>query len=453
MHTQTNANEQERMIETQTFEKERGNEDSHPMKECYKWALDHCMQVPEDDDDDSDEEASGDKEPVVTPMLVICQQYGDTNPNTPVFRRYKACTLPSFLSFYTAARLTDAERHCEEVIGLGPCKAYCDFETEEDVPRDALERSAQALIGEIVAYHKEKHGVDVRPSVHMASKPEKWSMHVTFVGSVWRSAAHFHACLKELVARRAAAGDDLVRLYVDLGVYGRFRCMRMPRSSKLKEPARSLLRADETAASPVDVLALVDTLITVFRLEAPRAEGGAAAAADDDDGGQMYVTTAFLDRYPDMIAKLGLVPIEWPNLRTSRLFATSTDNWYAERDAGDGAEYSPADAEFKTAFRLHFAHYKPHTYRWREAEGMLRVECNSHDCVIMRGKHEHNHVYLDVNVLGALWRHGCYSERCRREKTEWRELPEDVAALCRAYRARWRYATQLTALRSLVRRE
>lgn len=418
------------MIQARTFEKNPNDEDSHPLKDCYEWALAHCMQTADDDD----------REPMVTPMLIVQQQYGDANPKTPIYRRFKAFTLPSFISFYTAASLTDAQRHCDEIIGLGPCKAYCDFETEAEIARDKLEASAKALIDEIVAFHRDKHGVSVRPVVHTAHKTDKWSMHVTFAGSVWRSAAHFGAYMKDLVNRRCAT-DPLVRDYVDVGVYGRFRGMRMPRSTKLKEPGRSLLAPGETAQSVVNVQTLADALITVFRITPP----GAADGEDD-----LYVTTAFLDRYPDMITKLGLQPIEWAGLLTSRLFASSgNDAVYLEREQGD-TEHSPLDAAFKTAFRLHFTHYRPQTYKWNERDGALRVECNSKQCVILKGEHDSNHVYLDVNVLACTWRHGCYSEACKRERSPWRELPEDVAELCRDYRARWRYATKFPSLAALV---
>ena len=285
------------------------------------------------------------------------------------------------------------------------------------------------------------------PYVTSAHKATKWSKHVVFCNSLWRNAMHFRAYMKRL-KDRVSVSDKLVAEYVDMQVYGRFRCMRMNRSSKLKEPGRSLLRIDEqgtlleTATSPIVQANLISSMITVIPL--PQSRAGQEA---------ICVTTVLLDRFPDMIAKLGLAPLESPDVSVSRLVAShiSDSTTPIEDDEEASARViSPVDRDFKMGFRLHFAHYKPYLFRWIDRECLVRVECDSRQCVILGDAHGSNHVYIEIDILRCLWRHGCHSERCRRTPTEWRETPENLSRLCRTFNTRWRYNARFAALARLA---
>jgi hypothetical protein len=452
------------MIQSKIFEKVRGNDESKPLAECYKWALAHCMQTPEEApdadlppaDSDSDEDASEKKakcppkDEVVTPMIVVVQQYGDSNPKTPVFRRYVASTLPSFMNFYTRLGGDDASRHIDEVIGLGICKAFCDFELaldEESLTKKgitktpeliaALDESSLKLIDSIVEYHQQQ-GVTVRPFITVSHKETKWSRHVVFVNSLWRSALHFGAYMKRL-KQRLMMTDKLVAHYVDLQVYGRFRCLRMNRSSKLKEPARSLLNVDrggrllETAKAPIDPKIFIDSLVTVMQIRIP------GMPLEEEP---VPLTTAFFEQFPEMVDQLGLQPLTSPDLAISRVGngrMSSTSAHMNEEELIEAGIASPIDSEFKKLFRLSFSHTLPYQFTWLDRDGIVRVQCNSRHCVILGATHESNHIFVEVDVLRQLWRYCCHSERCRRTPTQWRALSEDIAEKCKEFAPNWRF--------------
>lgn len=428
------------MIQSKTFETEFGTDAERPLDRAYAWALQHCSQVPARDE-------------LLTPMLMIVEQFPDPRDKAKVFRRYIATTLPSFWAYYTGLGI-DAKRHCDEVIGDGPCKAYCDFEYEDKGAMEAetgyadfatlvaaLNTSARRLTDEIVRYHHETHGVEVRPFITVAPKAKKWSMHVVFVGSLWRNARHVGAYMRRL-KEQVVIKDALVAVYFDMQVYGRRRCMRLYRSSKLLEPARSLRQPDESVQAAISDSDMLASLITVFPASIPE---------EAPDGTEpLYVTTTFLERFPEMIAEMGFRPIESADVSTSSLLGRYSDEDTFERITGnDGGvvPYSPLDAQFKTTFRLHFAHYKAYAFKWDEREAMVRIECNSRQCVIAERTHEGNHVYLDIRALRGEWRHGCHDVVCARHgPTNWRSLQSDLAKICADYVPRWRYWAQFVQL-------
>lgn len=479
------------MINSKSFIKEPGNEDSHPLHDCYRWARNHCMQSasaeeePQDSSDGSNdaeeaENADNDDEHI-TPMIVYTKQYGDASPDTPTFRQFVASTISSFVAYYVNAKPTD--RHCDEIVGLGPCKAYCDLELEFDdgkakrlgyanmadllqkhgcADRDAmrakLEQSADKWIEHVRADLQEKHGSGTRVTavVTKAHKESKWSKHVVFAGSLWRSTAHMGAYMRRKV-RELGSKDGLVRLYVDTVVYSRFRAMRMYRSSKLKEPTRALLLANgkEKQNDAVDTQVLIDSLITVLPIPPPLSEDGAEQAAGTYE--PIYTTTTFLDRYPEMVGAFGLQPLESPEILTSRLLSSigagptrTGDDFSAIADTGSNDPHSPADFEFRRTFRKHFGQLKPYAFKWLERNGILLVECKTHECVILGGSHENNHIYIEIDVLQRIWRYACHSERCVNRPTAWRDLYADLAAMCADFAPRWRYAQKCTAVTQLI---
>ena len=420
------------MIQSQVFEWSRG-EGERPLERCYTWALKNCTQLPEDA-----------AEELVTPMLVLQIQTGNLAKKA-VYRHFMATTLPSFWGYYTALGV-DTKRHCDEVIGDGPCKAYCDFEYEDTGEMldetgftefaeliKALDAAATGLINEIVTYHRETHGVRVTPFITTAPKANKWSKHVVFVDSLWRNARHVGGYMRRLKERHVAT-NPLVDVFFDMQVYGRMRCMRTYRSSKFLEPTRSLRRIDEPPAQDVDETHMLESLITVF--PAPLAEGG-------NDEEPFYVTTAFLERFPQMIHHMGFRPIECADVSLGRILDRHGEEAYESKvgnDNGVDVPNSPLNARFKTAFRLQFAHYKAYDFKWNEREAMLRIECNSRQCVIAERTHEGNHVYLDIDVLRGNWRHGCHDQACaRRGPTHWRPLSDDLITLCAEHAENWRY--------------
>lgn len=461
------------MIQAQTFEKERGNENSHPLSECYEWAKSHCIQS----------EAQRNKKPedqLVTPMVVICEQYGAAARQDLVRRRFIASTLPAFVAFYKTPK-TDEMRHCDEVIGLGPCKAYCDLELEltyENVVNKKwagsltefmemhnckssqemfakLDASAAALIAEIVRYHDEVHGVKTVPFVTSANKETKWSKHVTFDDTLWRGTPHIGAYIKRL-KQTIGARDKLVLLYLDTAVYTRFRCMRIYRSSKLKEPRRSLVRAGESITTPIDDKALFQSMITLIKLPAAPVRDEVEEIRPAHPHEDMYVTTAFLDRYPEMIAQLGLKPIEQADAAISQLFSLRSSGAnggnMVEYSTAEDCDTSPVDKAFKTAIRMHFLHYDPYLFKWNEREALVHIECKSRKCVIAGATHESNHVFLEVDVLRCKWRQGCYTEKCQQRTAIWHDLPADIESLCTQFAPRWVYRSQFTTLAQLQKK-
>lgn len=484
------------MINSTTFRKEPGNEDSHPLHECYAWARNHCIQSASAADEaldsvdksqesaDADSDDAGDEQ--ITPMIVFTNQYGDALPDTPTFREFVASTISSFISYYVNAK--PADRHCDEIVGLGPCKAYCDLELEFDEGkarrlgyasvddmlhkhgcadrnemRAKLEESSDKWIEHVRADLQEKHGTPVKPVLTKAHKESKWSKHVVFAGSLWRNTAHLGAYIRRKV-RELSVNDPLVRLYVDTVVYSRFRAMRMYRSSKLKEPHRALLLANgkERQSDAIDTQVLIDSLITVIPIPPPpSAEEGEEEAAAASGGAYepMYTTTTFLDRYPEMIRAFGMQPLESADVLTSRLLSSigagpvgSSDEFSVLADTGANDPCSPADVEFRRAFRKHFGHLKPYAFKWVERRALIVIECKTHQCVILGGAHENNHIYIELDVLQRVWRYACHSDRCINRPTAWRDLYPDLSTMCADFAPRWRYANKCTALTQLLGR-
>lgn len=482
------------MINSKSFIKDPGNEESHPLHECYKWARDHCIQsaAPEREElSNSQSDSDGEKEErlhendeddeQITPMIVFQKQYGDAMPDTPTFREFVASTISSFISYYMNAKPTD--RHCDEIVGLGPCKAYCDLELEFDdgkarrlgyadmadllrkhgcadraAMRAELEVSSAKWIEHVRADLEAKHGTPVKCVLTKAHKESKWSKHVVFVGSLWRNTAHLGAYMRRKV-RELSGADPLVRLYVDTVVYSRFRAMRMYRSSKLKEPHRSLLLADgsEKQTDAVDAQVLLDSLITVIPLPPPPPPPAAADGEEAPTSEPMYTTTTFLDRYPEMIRAFGMQPLESADVLTSRLLSSigagpvgSSEEFSVLADTGTNDPCSPASAEFRRTFRKHFGHLKPYAFKWVERRALLVIECKTHQCVILGGEHENNHIFIELDVLQRVWRYACHSDRCVSRPTPWRDLYPDLDALCAEFAPRWRYATACTALAQML---
>lgn len=437
------------MIFSKAFRKESKDDGTRPLSECYSWARAHCLQR----DDRGTEH--------LMPMLVHVRQCGDSRPYTPILREYVACELEAFYTYYRECG-NDTERHCDEVIGLGPCKAYCDFELEFDDAkmrrhgysgvaemlqkhgcakvddmRALLEASSDKMIAEIVKFHKEAAGVDVQPFITLAHKASKWSKHVVFVNSVWRNATHFGSFMKRLM-RTTRLVDPLVTLYVDTQVYGRFRCMRMYRSSKLKEPQRSLLQVNEAPASKIDPLTLLNSLITVIPLPPGRAD-----EEDDDDSPDVpmpppapqqtiYVTTAYLDRYPDMIRQCGLRPIEDVEARGLE-FVCGTD-----ADGETHNEFSPLTDEFRAIVQSHFMVMDPDRCKWNEFDCLVRIDCRALDCAILRGRHDTPRTYLEIDMHRRMYRQCCHSVHCQRRPTPWMPVESALADYCRDFTQRWR---------------
>src|SRR6056297_1897659 len=175
------------MIHSKSFVKEPGNENSHPLRECYDWALEHCQQRRDNDEGTMN-----------TPMLMFVQKSVHEHSNY-VTRRYYASTLESFLRFYSGHGSCDTERHFDEVVGCGPCKAFLDFDLDfgretpakfgcQDIDElcQKAEDATSALISAIVEYHRHSHAVCVEPIIMKAHRPgRKWSKHVVFRGSLW----------------------------------------------------------------------------------------------------------------------------------------------------------------------------------------------------------------------------------------------------------------------------
>lgn len=464
------------MIHSKSFVKEPNNNDSHPLAECYAWAMANCVQTPTDaptiarsgdNDDESDDENSTTKldieakkdEPVAMPMLVFVEEYRN-DTSTKICRRFVASTLRAFLSFYEGRGRDDKARHIHEVVGLGPCKAYCDFELYLDratldkvgfatptAAIAALETSSRSVIGAIVDYHQE-HGVAVRPQIMISHKATKWSKHVVFVDSLWLSAQHFGRFMKGL-KQRLGVDDKLIKHYVDPRVYDRFHCLRMYRSSKLEEPDRSMLAVDEhgalleNARSTIDRKRFFDSLITLIVL--PPLPGSAAEAEPE------FATTAFLERFPDSIAALELKPLACHDVTTIahqiRSSRTVKHNTTGESTSVDVC--SPIDFKFEELVRLHFARHQPYQFRWIECDGVVRVECRSQRCEILGAAHSSNHIFIELDVLRQMWRCCCYSERCRRTPTDWRAMHETLMAHCLAFVPKWRYNERYLVLAQL----
>jgi hypothetical protein len=433
------------MIQSKTFDFDFAPDAARPLDTAYAWALKHCSQMQEKDE-------------MLTPMVLLVEQFPHPRQKDRVLRRYIATTLPSFWPYYTDLG-NDTKRHCDEVIGDGPCKAYCDFEYEDEGEMEAetgytdfaalvvaLEASAALLIDEVVKFHFETHGVDARPFITRAPKAKKWSMHVVFDGTLWRNARHVGAYMRRL-KEQLVIRDALVAVYFDMQVYGRRRCMRLYRSSKLLEPGRSLRQFGERAEAPIEERDMLASFITVF--PAPVPEGA------PDGTEPLYVTTTFLERFPEMIVEMGFQPLESADVNTSSLVDRYTEEDVFERSTGNdnGADvpHSPLNRAFKAAFRLHFSHYKAYAFKWDERGGMIRVECNSRQCVIAERTHDGNHIYLDIDVLRSEWRHGCHDMVCARHgPTHWRSLPPELAALCGNYVHEWRFIDQFPELPRLT---
>lgn len=448
------------MIKTKRFAKVLGNDDSRPLAECHAWALEHCVQT------------SDGAEEMYTPMLIFAiQRCLPNRPQAVPIREFVATTLDSFFSFYSHMS-SDAERHCDEVICLGPCKAYCDFEIEfvdEKIARfgyasvadlladynmsslaalrTALDASSDRLIQHIVQYHRDEHEMDVRPFISTAHKKTKWSRHVVFVGSLWTNAIHVGTFMKRL-ARNVQLNDPLVRLYLDTQVYGRNRSFRMWRSSKPKEPDRSLLREGESPVFPVDEQTLLDSLITVIPLPPPLVQidgDDNNNDADHEDTAEAscihYMTSAYFQRFPELLRTFGMHPIEDPDARNQLLLNGS-------REAAGGP--TPLTHAFADACKAYFEAEMPSAFDWQERTAIVVIRCKSRTCAIVGGAHESQQIYLEVNVLRNMYRQCCHSVRCHRRPTQWQPLGAELATLCQEFLPHWRFYRKFGTLASYV---
>jgi hypothetical protein len=480
------------MISSKTFEWKK--EPDHPLADCYQWALQHSTQKTSEDSDDV----------VFTPMLVVVQQFGENRPNTPTMRRFTALTPSTFWDAYTKTSRDDGHRHYDEVIGLGPVAAYADFDfpySDAEAQRKfkksgqaellsslgfasvdklcaALESSAAGVIEEVVAFHLREHGVAVKPFITISHRAgDKWSMHVVFSGSMWANYLHLRGYMTQVKKRRQAT-DPLVGMYMDMQVYGRFRCMRMYRSSKLKDPTRSLLRLGEKRDAPIDMAAMTASMITLFSVTPPADSDDVPADGDEPRAAAvpqepMLVTTAFLHRFPRFIKALGLRPLTCSEVDTDTLMSLSLDRqqWdpsalavLDDDDADERAQLNeiallkaPTDPstvltqEFRKLFRQRFAGYKPYKFEWREREGQVKIQCNVRQCGIFRNQHAGNHIFIEIDVMRSVWHQGCHAERCANRYTNWQPLPDSLTRLCVAFAPRWLQRQQFPALKHAIR--
>jgi hypothetical protein len=392
------------------------------------------------------------------------QRLSESRPGAEPFvlRRFMASQLDAFGKYYTRLG-SDAKRHCNEVVTDGPCKAFCDFEmplSRASVAKHGCasvaelvaecERSTDALLDAMVAYHREQGIDDPEPIVLKAHAEHKWSRHVIFANAVWRHVTHVgnfvrHQC-------RQLAGDyPLLRTescsLVDTGIYHRMRCMRIYRSSKAKEPQRSFTyergpqryawHVNERSIGSVNSQLVLDSLITAIPLpplpKPARQPDADDTETDDDDATpdteRKFVTTTFLERFPHVIAMIKLRPLEF-----AAPAPTTTPSGGDGGDADDQASVVSENSdnwragvsrELYNEVRALFARYDPYNVRVNGTTGLVCVDCRSKACPFVGREHGSNHVYVLVDMLAGRCAVHCYHPQCRPQRRRWQPLPDD----------------------------
>jgi hypothetical protein len=413
------------------FSKIRSDDASHPLQECIDWARQHRMQHGRS-----------------FPMLIHVRLSLNAK-QTYVCREYIAHYIDYFLLDHPTSA---APRHYDEVIVAdAPCKCYCDFEVEftdewarkrkhasfaallqhcgaatiEEL-RGALDASAERLREQIVVHHHDRGQVAVAPFVTVAHKASKWSMHVVFVDSLWAHSRHVGAFVSRLVRESA---DPLVPHYVDTQVYGRNHAMRMYRSSKPAEPEREFLRQHETLATRIDRQALLDSLITAFRV------------GDDD-----YVTSVYL--------QAGAGGRSWEELGLPAPLidrdCQQQERSLISRPLSSTTTKSVGVAEsVAAAIRECFQPYTISKVTACGEYGYVTANIRELYCAIAGREHtETPHNYIVVDLLKRRWRHACFSRECA-ERRLWHPLPESMTAVCEQYRREWPQAECFESLPEL----
>lgn len=253
----------------------------HPLDSCCEWASKHLIQT--------QKTADGIEEEVVVPLMLFVRMEQVKKDDGGFFkrRRFWASTFENFEAFFTSK--SDSKRHIDEVVIVGPCKLYLDFEIDfekekqmrdvysvlgKDISREEIvkhaEASAAATIAKIVSYHRIEQNCHVDPFVMRACKATKWSMRVIFNGAagkpvLWRTAEH---CKYYLIAlsRAESLRDPLLAIYMDIGVYSARHCMRTWRSTKVDEPERPMLLENEKSTDTITTERLHQALITCFNV-------------------------------------------------------------------------------------------------------------------------------------------------------------------------------------------
>lgn len=403
-----------------TFSKTRNDDASHPLQECIDWARQRGVQRGQS-----------------FPMLIRVRLSLNAKKSY-VCREYIAHYIRDFLLDQPTSA---SPRHYDEVIVAdAPCKCYCDFEVEftdewarkrkhaslaallqhcgaatiEELRR-ALDASAERLSEQIAAHHHNRGQVAVAPFVTVAHKASKWSLHVVFVDSLWAHSRHVGAFVSRLVRESA---DPLVPLYVDTQVYGRNHSMRMYRSSKPAEPEREFLRQHETPATRVDRHALLDSLITAFRV------------GDDD-----YVTSVYLQAGAGGRSweELGLpTPLTDRDCQQQQARSVISRPLSSTQTRSVGVDESVA-----AAIRECFQPYTISKVTAYGEYGYVTANIRELYCAIAGREHTKTpHSYIVVDLLKRRWRLACFSRECAVHRL-WQRLPESMTAVCEQYRREW----------------
>jgi hypothetical protein len=428
---------------------------------------------------------------LLTPMVVVAIE-------SDVGRQFLAIR-PDALWRYMTNASGDSDRHLHELVPSdAPCRLFVDLEYEfdKDAKRDrelrhtvcassrvafceALERNAAGFVRALCAEAKRQYGgVELEPFVMRSHKPSKWSMHVVFSGAIWRSASHCRAFVLQVMEMRSLL-DPLVTHYVDRGVYDSNHFLRMYRCTKRAEPRRSILAEGDSFNSPIDEERWRRSLITCFPFSTPTSREAGEQAEQ--------CTALFLRQHFESLCEtesaphLGLLmhdqaeperrreatALSGGPLRIARhrgASASASLSCRALLDASRGlsghslaasdyVERATALSDARGALEEFFGEHRPKQVSLLDEGPLVRVNCSSHRCDILRGDHKSNTIYFLVNYAARTFVQKCYDAECRgAPQLSWLplsaagEINYEMDAACDRLVAAWPAAAPVPAL-------
>lgn len=409
------------------------------LAEALEWATEHCCQGAPGCSED---------EQTLQPMLLISsQRMFVQRGERRVGRQFVALTAEVLSSFYDSFR-GDGTRHIDEIVPAdAPCKLAidCDWkvaklglagrENAAALWRD-LDASFAALVQRIVALIAERYAAHVEPMLTSADGVGKWSRHAVFDGALWKNNRHCAALARELKHDDVAAcgGDkerSLVDQYLDVRIYDANHSLRMYRSSKPGDVERSFRRANEPISAPIDKDFLRRSMITLFPIQGT------------GDGQQYYITSLFARRFAE---RLPLALLEHANATYAEtahtvLHGPATASGPLS-DVTGRLSTTHWTRQFIEAFRSMGAYEaEPEVVR-----GTMRLRCLNHECAIKGGRHSNENIFVQIDLIDALWRQSCFNQVCRKTPTEWQALPDELAALCSTVYDQWSGAQRAVEL-------
>ena len=387
---------------------------------------------------------------VATPMLVLVK-------HRPYKKRSSAgaevCSHRTFVAMaaerleaYFASFRDDARRYLDEVVPAdAPCKYAidCDWKVakhglagyaSEEQLFAALEQSFAWLVATVAATVRERYAKLLEPCVTSATAPGKWSKHVVFHGAVWKSQRHCAAMTRELIDTDAARGArSLAGTYLDLSIYNTNHCLRMYRCSKVAETHRSFRRPGESSSAPVDGDFLFKSCITFFE-------------ATVSSTGRSFWITSVLARKLSTQLEFDLVEHARANEQERALLLTKSLGEAPTTTATATATAGAAGGDWRCQFQSAFAQMGAYQIDVSLDHGRLRIRCKNHECAIRGGRHTNENIFLQVDLLQGVWRQNCFNVECRKQPTEWQELPDHLYNLVDDIYKNWNGAAKATEL-------